>query len=162
MPLPIVVLDPTKTNETYMTKLHTDWTAAKNRHANEIEAKKVNFSKDLGPMLDKRHGLYRSVKNFKAGDSILIARSNLNTLKSNGKDIKAAADSYIRKVSVLSDEAEKDLAKVLRLISRDAGQYDIDYANNKFNGSANYEEKKKADAKAKKEREKALKAKIKK
>ena len=104
------------------------------RHASICRGttKKITFSKDLGPMLEKRVGLYKTPKSFKTGDSVLILKANLNTLKANGKDIKAAAESYQKKIVGLGDPAEKELRAVLATTIIDAGDFDINYVDAKL------------------------------
>ena len=155
MPPTLKVLDPTKNNATNLAAMRGKWKTAKDKHAEALKAKKITFSKDLGPMLDKRIGLYKTIMSFKTGDSIILARAQLNLLKANGKDILAAATSYQAKVHGMGNPAEEELTSVLRLIAKDAGQYDIDWVDNKFTSSAIAAEKKKAAEKAAKEKEKA-------
>jgi hypothetical protein len=126
------VIELDKITETYLTSLRTKWKTAKTKHDAALKAKKITFSKDLGPMLEKRVGLYKTIKAYKTGDSLLLIKANLNTLKANGKDIKAAAESYQKKIVGLGDPAETELRGVLSTIIRDAGDFDINYVDVKL------------------------------
>lgn len=126
------VIDLTKITDAYITSLRTKWKETKTKHDAVLKAKKITFSKDLGPMLDKRLGYYQSIRKYKTGDSLLLVKSQLNTIKSNGKDIKAAAESYQTKIKGLGDPAEKELRAILTTIINDAGKFDIDYVDGKL------------------------------
>jgi hypothetical protein len=121
-----------KITDAYITSLRTKWKAAKTKHDAVLKTKKIAFAKDLGPMLEKRLNLYKTVKAYKTGDSVLILKANLNSIKTNGKDIKAAAESYQKKIVGLGDPAEKELHGVLGTIIKDAGDFDINYVNAKL------------------------------
>jgi hypothetical protein len=145
---PKYVLDLAKGTDAYMTGLRTKWKAAKEKHAAALAAKKITFGKDLGPMLDKRLALYKAFKSFKTGDFVVVARIQLNSLKSNGKDILSAANSYIAKVHGMGGPAETELTAILHTIAKDAGQYDIDYVAQKYESSAAAKAKEKAKLEA--------------
>ncbi len=144
MPSKLVVQDPTVNSAANVAALRAKWQGAKAKHAAALTAKKIAFSKGLGGMLDKRIGYYKTARAFKVGHSIVLARSNLNALKANGKTILATAKAYQGKIKGLGDPAEDELDDLLRIIARDAGQYDIDWVENKYTSSAIADEKKKA------------------
>ena len=126
------VIDLTKITDAYISSLPTKWKAAKTKHDAALKAKKITFSKSLGAKLDKRPAMYKTVKKYKTGDSLLLIKAQLNSIKANGKEIKTAAESYQTKIKGLGDPAEKELRGVLATIIADAGKFDIDYVDGKL------------------------------
>jgi hypothetical protein len=101
------------------------WQAVKTKHAAAIKAKKINFNKNLGALLDKRKGLYKSIRAWKKGDSLLGVRANLSTLKANAKQIETIVKAYQKAITGLGDPAEKELRQALTKIQNEVVQVDI-------------------------------------
>ena len=129
------VIDLTKNTDAYMTSLRTQWQEAKADYAATLEAKKITFSKGLGHMLDRRLALYKPIHAYRPGNSLLIIKGQLNSLKANGKAIKEAATAYQARIKGLGGPAEQELRTILDTIIKDAGQYDIDYVAYKLSGA---------------------------
>ncbi len=127
------VIDLTKITDAYISSLPTKWKAAKTKHDAALKAKKITFNKSLGSKLDKRLAWYKSIRKYKAGDSLLLVKAQLNSMKSNGKEIKTVAEAYQAKIKGMGDPAEKELRSILNTIISDAGKYDMDYVDGKLN-----------------------------
>jgi hypothetical protein len=126
-----MVIDLKYLMESNMKALRPKWQAAKTKHDAVLKAKKIAFSKGLGKLLDKRHPAHKTIQAFKAGGSALIVTGQLNAFKTNGKAIKAAADSYLLKIKGLGDPAETELRTVLNDIVK-AANADVQWANQKL------------------------------
>jgi hypothetical protein len=127
-----ILIDLTKQTQTYLSSLHPKWKAAKTKHAAALKAKKIDFNKNLGAKLDKRKGHYKAIKAYKEGGSLLLIKSHLDALKTNGKEIVSVAKSYQKKIAGLGGEAEDELNAVLAALIKDAGEYDINFVNGKL------------------------------
>jgi hypothetical protein len=100
-------------------QLRDKWRTAKNKHAAVIQANRIKFDKDLGPLLDKRVQFKKKVYAWQRtkGANNIIARefvrlgltTDCKTYKENGKTLKKAATTYINRLAVLdNDEADPD------------------------------------------------------
>ena len=113
-----------KTKAPFIAGQRAKWQAVKAKHAAAIKAKKINFNKNLGGMLDKRKAPYVAVKAWRPGDSLLIARSHLTTIKSNSKDIEKAVAAYRKLIAGMGDPAEAELEAALDKITNDVVNVD--------------------------------------
>lgn len=107
------------------------WQAVKTKHAAALKAKKINFSKGLGGLLDKRKGLYKSIRAWKPGTPLLGVRANLSTLKSNAKQIETIVKAYEKAITGLGDPAEKELRQALGKIQREVVKVDLGFVESK-------------------------------
>jgi len=125
----VVALD--KITDSYLAAQRGKWQAVKTKHAAAIKAKKLNFNKNLGGMLDKRKAPYKAIRAWKKGDSLLVIRGHLNTIKANAKSIEAAVKAYQKLIVGLGDPAEKELRGALSTISADVVNVDKAYIDSK-------------------------------
>ena len=65
-------IDLDRIQHSYLISLRDRWKTAKAKHATALKAKKISFTKDLGPLLEKRPPLYKAIREWKAGDSLLL------------------------------------------------------------------------------------------
>ena len=123
--MPIVDLD--RIQPDYLKSLRDRWKTVKAKHADALKAKKITFAKDLGPLLDKRPPLYKAIRAWKQGDSLLVIKSKYTAIVSNAKELKTTIASYQKKIVGLGDPAEEELNEVLTQLLRDAVKVDEDY-----------------------------------
>ena len=123
--MPVVDLD--RITPEYLKSLRDRWKTVKTKHAEALKAGKITFAKDLGPLLDKRPPLYKAIRSWKQGDSLLIIKSKYTEIASNAKELKTTIASYQRKIAGLGGEAEEELSEELTKLLRDAVKVDEDY-----------------------------------
>ncbi|MCC7361016.1 MAG: hypothetical protein IT317_16145 [Anaerolineales bacterium] len=103
------------------------WKTAKAKHAGALKAKKITFSKDLGPLLDKRPPLYKAIREWKGGGSLATVKAKYVAIKANAKEIETAIKAYQKQIKGLGGEAEKDLGALLSALLSDVVKVDYDY-----------------------------------
>ena len=124
-----MMVDASRVTDSYLKKIKDDWSTLKTQHKAAIDAHKINFNKDLRGLLEKRRPLYKDASKMKKGDIVILMRAKINSIKSNGQEIKTVAQAYKTKIHGMGDPAEKALTSKLDWIITEAAEYDINYAN---------------------------------
>jgi hypothetical protein len=115
----------------YLAAARGKWKTLKDKHAAALKAKKITFKEDLGPLLDKRPPLYKTVRSWKAGGSLSPVKAAMKSIASNAKEIETVVKSYKVKIVGLGDPAEKELRKALDDMLSDVVKVDTDYVKAK-------------------------------
>lgn len=107
-------------------KMRSDWQTLKSKYAEVLTRKQVKFDKKLGPMLDKRAKIIKSVQGYTAPATIVIVKPLLSSLKSNAKALTAASAAYLERVDDLPNPAKNALTTFLNRV-RIAAESDTDW-----------------------------------
>ena len=120
-------IDLDRIEPTFTAAARGKWKAAKTKHAAALKAKKITFGEDLGPLLDKRPPLYKTVRDWKAGASVKPVAAALKSIGANATKIETAVKSYQKKIVGLGNPAEKELKAVLDDILKEVVEVDREY-----------------------------------
>ena len=111
----------------YQAAIHTKWKTLKTKHDGALKAKKIDFNKGLGRLLDKRLPLYKTVRDWKAGTSVSAVAASFKSIGTNAKEIETVMKAYKLKIVGLGNPAEKELREALDDILSDVVKVDNDY-----------------------------------
>src|SRR5262245_50869370 len=83
--------------------LREKWTDLKGKYAAVLLSNEVKFDKKLGPMLDKRAKLIKTLRGYESKVAVGLVKAQLISLKSNTNSFEAAVTTYLDRVDNLGN-----------------------------------------------------------